>query len=215
MALGQDLLAIGDVLLARFVCTNTDPNAQVSYNLRYYRVSNSIGTGQNLSAAAAGLETVMAPLYKALMGNVGQWYGSGVKRIRPTVTQEGIAKNLTGVGTAGASMAPSQISGLLMLIALVGGRHGRGHTYVPFPAAADVAANGLPTAGYLTRLGTLGTALTSNQTIVPGANQVTLVPVMWNKVALTTSDMAGPVNRPYFSQQRRRSQGKRPDVLPF
>jgi len=57
-----------------------------------------------------------------------------------------------GAGTGGAGNLPTQVSGLISWQSVVGGRQGKGRSYVPFPWTAALGATGVPIVAYQTAL---------------------------------------------------------------
>jgi hypothetical protein len=155
---------VGEQLTVGFVynvATYCTLDAQASINRRSWYVSSLTGVPCDEGDLAHNVSQAQAAPYKALLTDPAKYAGVVVtrdKRYGVSPFPADILSNLgNGVGTAGATPLPKQTSGLFSVYTPFQGKHFRGRMYVPFPDAADNTVDGIPTAGYLVRLGTLAT----------------------------------------------------------
>jgi len=207
-------MPVNDVYQVRIV---SQYGNQVGMNVRYYVVDNVVGTEATPSDLAVTVDTAIFNAYKALMASTAVYRGVGAKLIWPTQGIEYYTIANFGVGGVAGDVLPPQIAGLIGLQTLTPGRHGHGRMYIPFPGETDNGATGLPSAGYGTRLNTLGNLMTLAVLKVSGGNTTTWKPCLWNRQAnnLTKIISGGYYSRTAWATQRRRGGFGAANVLPF
>jgi len=208
-------MLVGDILKVRAVCATLN-TAQIAVNVRHYRVSGIAGTGVTQQAITDAINTAWAPLYKPLLAANAQYRGIGVQKIFPVPpTAETINASLNGVGTAAGDMLPTQTCGLLQLRTTFAGPYYRGRVYLPFPAEGDSDANGAPTAGYVVNALALATQMKLTFAVTVGANQNTMIPIIWHRATLAYSDITVINGIFRWATQRRRGTFGQTNTVPF
>lgn len=149
---------------------------------RYYEARNVTGNGPTDAEIGIRFDTAFPPLFKALMATTAFYRGVKIAKVFPGQRQRGFTNTTSaGAGTAVGDLLPTQCRGIITLRTALAGPGFRGRAYIPFPAEADNAANGVPTAGYVTRLTTMGAQLILAQNAVGAAgNQANLIPIIWH-----------------------------------
>jgi hypothetical protein len=205
--------AVADVVQVRLVAILQQ---QISINVLTYVCTAVAGTSETYVNGAVRCDTLFNAAYKALMCNLAAWRGVGVRRITPTqLSIEYTSIGNAGAGTAGANPQPKQLAGLLRKNTDRPKEKGRGRLYVAFPATADNSSTANPIAGYITRLNTLGTALSTNVLVGTAPNTATLKPVLWDRTLLQATDIASMTGQAYWATQRRRGDYGKANVVPF
>ena len=119
-----------------------------------------------------------------------------------------------GGGTAGSGALPRQTCGLASFQTAFPGPSGRGRTYYPFPAIADDIGDGSPTAGYISRIGSLTADFAVGIAVVGGARTATLVRIIRHRGTDRTPWVPGSpvaaqsVSNKWATQRRRGSFGR-------
>jgi hypothetical protein len=172
-------------------------NQQRGLIRRYYQVANVTGTGPTDAEIGIRFDTAFPPLLKALMATVGIYKGVKIAKVFPGLRQRGFVNTTsTGAGTVVGDLLPTQVRGIVTLRTAQAGPGFRGRAYMPFPCEADNSPLGVPIAGYVTRLTTLGAQLILTQAAVGAAgNQCNLVPIIWH-LPKDTPNL--PINRQPF-----------------
>lgn len=142
-------LALGDVVKAQVICFETVNTSQVSINTTYWRVKNVVGAGIiSVDDFGHDFNIAMSAIYKALLCNDSSFRGVRVQAYHPLPLERAVPfTNLAGVGIGGANLLPPQVAFVVSFPTAVAKIRGR--NYLPFPAAAEMDADGTPTAGYL------------------------------------------------------------------
>lgn len=207
-------MALGDILQVRLVCTQDE---QVAINIRHYQISQITDLEPTRAQVATVLDNVYDTIYKDLINNRAMYRGVGVQRIWPgDPSIESTSAVFPGPGLGGPESLPSQVAGLIRFTGSVGGRRGRGRTYVPFPSETDNQQDSAPTTSYLARLNLLGETFATVRTIgIPGGS-LQLSPVIVGRgPPITWNFLLGWSPSPYWATQRRRTRGRSTDTLPF
>lgn len=205
-------MAVGDIWTVRIVTFNVD---QLGINVLHYKTIAEAGVGATAQDVAGAVSGATHAAYKALMGNAATFRGVGARKIFPIPTLEAVTVANLGAGTAGAFMGPAQTSGLISQRSAVPGRRGRGRTYVPFPAQADIGTAGKPIPAYTTRLGTLATAMLGPIVAGVGGNTSTISLTIFHKATSTSDNVNSQIPATEFATQRRRGGMGRKNVVPF
>ncbi len=129
-----DPVAVNDILRIKTFCFQPP---QVGINIRFAIVTSVVGVINTADVAAVYDGLVQGP-YKALLSNPSTYVGVNCQRIFPgTPTFPAGTQVSAGVGTAGATALPAQVSGIITTQTGLAGRKFRGRSYIPFPATAD------------------------------------------------------------------------------
>jgi len=161
----------GDIIQVRAVCYTP---TQIGMNVLHYKIRDIAGVGLGLDQYATILEQAWAPKYKAWMSVNTSWNGVGIKNLSLPATIEYHSSALDGPGTTAGNMAPGQVSGLAKWRGTNAGRKGIGHSYIPFPAASQIALNGTLTVPGLAALRNVVLELGPTVLIEQGANVITI-----------------------------------------
>lgn len=152
-------LGLGDLIKVRAWVKDVD---QAAVNTIYYLCTGGNTGGVSDQDVASSLQVNWNPFYVGLINNNAEWRGVQVYTT-PATPGHMLAPVFDNsnplIGTAGPVGAPRQTCGLISFQTANAGRQFRGRIYLPFPATADVALNGAPSAGYGTRLNAFATFL--------------------------------------------------------
>jgi len=202
------------IIRAGVTCYN-QPLEQVGLMVHFYRVAGISGTGTDLGTLAALIDTNLGPPILALLTT-----GSTYRGVRATVidplppSAAAISTDGSGPGLVAGDTLPTQVSGIITLVTNLGGRAYRGRKYMPFPGEADNDPGAVPSAAYQAALTALAPKFTATLTSA-GANNVTLLPILWHRKTRTYTDLQGAVAKPLWATQRRRGMFGRKNVLEF
>lgn len=209
-------LALNDVYEVKFFCTL---NNQLGINLRHYLCTIVTGVAATDQDFADNLSTFMGPLYKPLLTNSAQYYGLGVRRIKPLpATIPAFSALARGAGTAGLNPLPGQASGVVTLNTPFSGRANRGRAYIPFPCTNDAdPLTGFCTAAYALRLSLAGVGLIFPRIVTAsvGIGTATMEPVLYHRQLTTVTTLTAQRGNQKWGTQRRRGMYGRPNLLPF
>jgi hypothetical protein len=173
-------VAVGDVLEVRVVCAGND--SQAGENVLHYVCPVVVGGMVGIQDVVDFLAATLGSVYQPLLNQTAVFSGVAVRKVFPlpgSITVKSTASPL--VGSGGTVPLPEQVSGICRKLTTLGGRHGRGRLYIPFPSVFASGALGLPTPAYLTGLGILAGVLAADQTVTVGINSVLLSPGLWNR----------------------------------
>lgn len=182
----------------------------------HYGYLDAMTAGPVASAAGTNaISTYMAGLLKPIITSAALYLGVSVRQ-----SGGGIAgpwatvwsKTAQGYGTGGADPLPKQATGLFTKITPIGGRSGRGRTYVPFPSTTDCEPDGNPTAAYIVKLNSYATAV-SNVRPIPGLFDIRFGLMRWNTLA-SFKAVTDYSSRDRFATQRRRGDYGRVNAIP-
>lgn len=211
----------GDIVKVQAVSVQ---GVQTALNDVFFRVDNHIGGGATDTEIAAYLETNLAPLYKAILTDNASWYGLLVQKVWPLPLFAHVVNRAhTGVGTAGTSSLPGEVSSVVAAKTPLAGRAFQGRIFLPFLDANDTAGNGtLTTTSYQTRAGLVASALYIPQTIVGGAGTTHMLPVIFHRApnksgtttANSTTDISSFTVESLLATQRRRGARGRANTPP-
>jgi hypothetical protein len=208
-------VTLNDVLIVQNVCGDA---GQIAVLNRYFRcvVAPGIGATVTFTNVAQWFAILAGNNLAPIMNNGATYLGTRVRRIFPALLDAwGFDTTQSTAGTAGASALPKQTCGLARYVSATLGKHGEGRTYLPFPAAADNASGGVPTAGYEATALTYANDMAVPQ-VVPGTGgNATLNPVLWDRVANVSYDITGVLIAPAWATQRRRGDYGRLNKGPF
>jgi hypothetical protein len=163
-------------------------------------------------------DAAMAALYQPIISNGANYYGTQVYLDNPIGSPprpDTTAANF-GPGTGGAGLLPTQVSPLISLYSTTLGKQGQGRTYLPFPPATAIDANGTPSAAYLLNIGALGNFLQS-PLVVTGAGGATgtFNLVLYKGGAAPALLVTSALIRDAWGTQRRRGNYGKVNAVPF
>ncbi len=208
------ILQPNDRLEVRTYCKDGE---QGSVNTVFYRVNAITGTVTDEDCAVA-FDSVIAPLIKARIYS-GALYPGVTVRVANKLPLPVAALDNThaGAGTAGAIGLPRQSSGLVDFRTALAGPGGRGRWYMPFPAADDNQAQGIPTNGYVTLMTTFGDALLAVVTIgaVVGGGSADVELVLWSRKFARMTPILATYGSTSWATMKSRGSFGRPNSGPF
>lgn len=135
----------------------------------------------------------------------------------PIVHMPGIASD-TFTGTAAAADAPKQMASIIKWLTAIGGRSGRGRTFVPFLYAAAISSTGEPTPAYVALLQAFADrwrTIGSPTHLTVGTATFQLIPMLYHKGTGTADTITeSPALSLLGGQHRRGDFGKvNPDYI--
>jgi len=156
---------------------------QLGENNYYYRAIAVIGVVNEQDLADELAQRWQAP-YNGAMTSLASFKGTVLKNYKDLnqpfapVGYYGRPK-IAGAGTYGNVPMARQVSGLITVQSIRGGKGGKGRRYIPFPDADanEVGGNGSPTIQYLNNLTQINAACLSPIVVNLGASSVTLGPL--------------------------------------
>jgi hypothetical protein len=212
----SNIISLNDVLATEILCYIP---GQIGITVRHWRCISALGTPTvTFARVALGLNNIVAAPYKALLSNLATYYGTRCRRVFPVSPDRWEIDNASsGVGTAGAVAMPTQTCGLISLIGSVSGHKGQGRVFVPFPSQSDNQTVGEPVAGYVTRLDTLATQITTDLTVVssPAGGTIVLRAQLGKTLEVVNNDITAFVSRSAWASQRSRGSFGTLNKLPF
>lgn len=188
---------------------------QTSITVRHYRCTALAGTGRLDTDCVSALDGKFATPFKECLCTDAQYLGTSlqiIKSIRRGLVYTTVS---TGDGQYAGEPLPKQTAGLITLRTEEATRAGRGRMYIPFPAEGANHSDAKPTGAYLDALHNFALLVDDTVVVVSGANSVTLVPVIYHRATLGTTNITEAVERTYWGTQRRRSDVAGGDRLPF
>lgn len=177
--MAEDLVANGVYQSTTYIVDG----AQTAVLDRFYEVTafdpGVPGTTQNVADL---LSTLWAGTFKALINDNAVYRGVAVRRVSGAAPFKVQANSSIGIGpgTAGPISLPKQTAGVIALYAVYLGKRFRGRQFVPFPASADDAGDGTPSAGYAAKLLAHAAKLIAGISIA-GSAQTILTPGLWHR----------------------------------
>lgn len=138
-------LIAGETVKTTIECTIP---SQQGLSVLYYKILGTAGDPVTLDDWCSGFSAQIVTQYKAWLSNAARYQGIRASIIYPFLSAEFTYFAASGVGTAGANLAPAQVSGLIKKTTGYGGPKGRGRMYVPF-----LATDSLQSLGHLTATG--------------------------------------------------------------
>jgi len=205
---------VSDILELNIVTAHTN---QIALQALHYRVMTVAGTGRTLQAMASSIDALLHINFKNIIANPVTYRGVSLTNLTAPRSQPAISTANAGVGTGGASLAPTQVRGLISWYSNLAGRRYRGRTYLPFPPTTAITVDGDPTAGYVTLMDTVRTILQGPLTFTSGADSTTLALSIYHRkdIPPTASDVVSGVTRNRFATQRRSGAYGRANTPPF
>lgn len=201
---------ICEAILATFV------DGQTSITKLHYTVSTVGGSPATTADAAQAVDGAFTAVLKQLIFNDADYRGVSFQRLWPgPVAIADIYTGTAGAGSAGATGLPKQSCGLITWRTGLIGRPFRGRTYMPFPASAADTGDGLPTAAYVTLLGTFAVNYLTPLAISASGRTATLVPAIYHRALHTADRILTSLQRTAWATQRRRGDYGRANPPPF
>jgi hypothetical protein len=206
---------IGSIVRAVTYCSVP---GQVSTNTHKFQLTSLTGAGAfNSVDFLASYDSALSLLYLPLLANGATYHGTQLYLMNPigaAPRPDDITTN-TAVGTGGASLMPTQASGLISFYTSLLGKTGQGRSYIPFPSATSNDTNGTPTAAYITDLDSLAFSLRAPQVIVAGGVSGTFELVVYKGGAAIPQFVIDTTQRDAWATQRRRGAFGKANKLPF
>lgn len=206
-------MATDDYFKVSVCCQAVD---QISLNVFSFSAFNVVDT-YTYDDLAGSMGAALLPLYQAILPAEASFYGLAITRQRPLpITQPAYYINLQP-GSASGTLTSRQVTGLITKQTGIGGRAGRGRTYVPFLATSMVSTTGhLSTAGN-TALNALAVQLFTQQVYGPnlGGGLARINPVLAQRPFPAFTLVNNYQVRTKLATQRRRGDFGRPNALPF
>jgi hypothetical protein len=206
-------MQVNDIVQVQIVTSTT---TQLGLNTVHYLVTAVGGAGVDTTDVATFMDGIFAGPVKNLLSEEARYEGILATKIWPQ------PRSVRGKSTAGAGIGatvgdglPWQVSGVITIATLLGGRKYRGRMFVPFASESDNDNNIRPVAGYVARLNALAALLVVTQNIVVGANSNTLVPVLYHRGDHSTTPIETATGRDLWGTQRRRGGFGQQNVLPL
>lgn len=209
---------MSDVIVNQFleIKTYCHLDNQLGINVHYGQIQIIGAGGIGITDLTSDISTWFATSMKALLCTPALYLGVSVRQY-----DNGGGNNIPywsktgqGYGSAGATPCPKQCAGILTKTTLDGSRAGRGRLYIPFPATADVEADGNPTAGYLTRAIALAAAIDGDENVSSDPEVVLRFGLMHWRVASSFIRTNDVIARDRFATQRRRGDYGRINAIP-
>lgn len=205
-------ITLNSIWRARVACYL--PN-QASINVLYYICTEVGGEGGVDGSFAAGLDTLFAPLFKALLCEAAFYRGVSVQRVSPAPpTLPSVVTVNDGAGTVAGDLLPAQVSGVITKQTPFAGVKFRGRLYCPFPGEADNTSNA-PTAGYLSRLNDLAQSLTDVVVAGVAGDTSTMAPCLWHRSDGSITLLTAVRTNALWGTQRRRGNYGKLNLAPF
>lgn len=206
-------LAIADVIQVRIVSILQQ---QIGINVLTYVCTATTGASKTYGDAALRVSSLINAAFKALISSAATYRGIGVRKIFPNPKSiEYPDVSLTGVGTSGPNPLPKQTCGMIRKSTDRPGVQGRGRLYIPFPSTADNSTTPVPIPTYVTRLNTLGAALSVPIVVGTAPDTATLKPVIWDRAHFQSTDVSSMPGQLFWGTQRRRGDYGKANYSPF
>lgn len=195
--------AVGEVIRCSVYATAAN---QIGINSIHYRVSSVTTGGATLDAIADDFNTQMKTIWRAIMSSSALYLGVKVATIGVAGPPIPAIWSDEGFGTDGATLLPTQSSGILSLYTEVGGPAGRGRLYLPFPSTAALENDDTPTALYRSNMNDIGDAILLGFTGSGGGGSCVLQPVIYHRATNTATLITGYFSNDRFGTMRKRGQ---------
>lgn len=194
-------LAMDDIIRATVICTNPLKN-QTARNQFYYQVTAITGTWSP-GQCASSMGSAHALVYKPWMSPNSEYTQTDCRRVTPNPTPDTTSQFMRGVGTAGTTPLPTQVTGLILCeedAFHVGSKTPKhpdgtlqsssGRAYIPFPSRVFLSENssGSMTDAGLQVLQTIAALVYSPRTLINTGASITLTPVIRNVIYDRTVD---------------------------
>jgi len=207
-------MAVGDFFKVR---VGVGLNAQVGYNIWHFVVVSETLGGVTDTEVANQIQTDYNNLFVPMLTNAGLILAGGAQYLGPLAARlEQFSTGAQASGSAGANPLPQQVAGLAILQTGGVGRSKRGFKYMPFPDEADNV--GSPdesiSAGYLVNFSLFLGNFIPSWVVTGVGGTATMNPVLDKTDQVTYRKITTWKINPHWSQQKRRSQLRRPDA-PF
>ena len=201
-------IALNDVLEVKFWYTCGNDRA---LNVRHYAV-----TAQDPGALATTSLDVANSFYSGFENDLtlamsidATFDNVSVQRLSPI--PKSVATFSTVAAEPGqlvAEVLPRQVSGLISLYTALAGVKHRGRFYMPYPDEAQNTTNGVPVAGYVTKLNAIRTRLIAPAIVITAGGNWTLTPVIKHNDATPSTIITAGVSRSRWATQRRRQNAR-------
>jgi hypothetical protein len=204
---------VNDILLINAV---TQCQAQIGLNGYFFQVTTIGAAPATDLDVCTYFSTTFSGVYIPILPGSASYYGAMVRILNRVPKPAFVATNNgAGIGTVAGAALPKQTCGLITKRTPIAGRHGRGRTYVPFPASLDDTGAGGPGGGYITRVTALASAIIVPVTVTAGGRSCSLIPVLWDRKAAVPFAITAFTVSARWATQRRRGDFGRPNIPPF
>jgi len=211
---------LNEVVRLRAFCQDTE---QGSINTFAYRANQITLAGATYAEIRNAWDATFSGAMKALIYNGATYRGAGISTYTGTPAPAETYTNANaGAGTAGAVGLPRQAAGLITWYDSFAGPSHRGRTFVPFPSASDNQTLGIPTAGYVTKLAALITAVATFGNVIGAFGTTQMAFGIWHRGRLLPLPVVPPsftyyatsIARTVWATQRRRGSEGRANTSP-
>lgn len=194
-------LSVGNIVQATMVCTS---GPQVSLNRLIYKVLSITGAPKDQDLADA-VDNSAGPALVLALANNAKYLGTLAQIIWPLPVYKRVAQNTnSGFGAFGGEMMASQTCGIITWESVFAGPAFRGRMYVPFPSINAISAGETPTAGYVTAIGNLATAIRTLTAIGSGGNTASVSFSIYNRTTHVATVVNSQIPRAKWATQKKR-----------
>lgn len=188
---------------------------QAALNVLHYQLTALSGPQpteqQAVDAITAWLKTpvasMMAPQASYRGCSLRVWFGAAFGGYY-------YSKNASS-GTRAGTVMPKQASGIISWRTAVGGRRGRGRSYIAFPDEDSNIDTGYPDATYMADIETLAAKMQNTGALIfSGANTMTANLVIWHRPFSAPTLVDHHTTPQKWATQRRRGDFGRPNKVP-
>jgi len=178
---------------------------QTALNVLMYRMSAVAGDAPTEQQIVTAFTAYIKPYYAAILSGECEFLGCSL-RLATTKPFGGYyySQNIA-FGDFTAPVMAKQTTGIISWRTALGGRPGRGRSYIPFPAETANETPGIPRTDYMTSIDALaGKLRTTGAMVFQGADTLTLVLQVYHKQPHTFTDVTHYVTPRKWATQRRR-----------
>jgi len=180
-----------------------------------YKVTAMAGAPTDLGILTA-YDATVAPLYKDCMSADGEYFGTRLQVMSPTLRPSQVTNASFGVGSVADDMIPSQVCWVTRLTTPSAGRSFRGRNYFSGMAESANDADGTPTAAFLVTAGILADQLYVQRTYTQAAGiTATLQPQIFSRTLGIWTEVTEHTVEQQWATQRRRAERAGGGPLPF
>ena len=198
-------LEIGDIVQARVVTRDTTGGE--NFNIYNFSIINVVGTPLD-SDFATQLDSLIAPLYKALLPTTSNYDGVEIslvnKTLRPIQPATVYTSASSGPGLITADSMAGQVAGMISWATSLAGQAFRGRSYVGSVPVTMITAAGVPSSAYITLIGTLALNLFEFTGFTIGATSLLCGLTIWHRLHQTYTIITSFFIPGKFGTQRRR-----------
>ncbi len=205
-------LAATDLVEFKIYCYS---EGQYSINTLHYAVTDVIGLSVTDTLASTTLDALWVDVIRPCVSENAEYIGSSTQIALPIRRPKKVVTANAGIGLFAGDVLPRQVAGLVRKLTAIASRHGRGRMFVPFPSEECNSEDGFPNVAYKAVLADIAATLAQPVNVVDGANEVTLVPVIFDRVAGTGLEIVSGEVGQVWGTCKRRSDIRGADRPPF